>query len=148
MDERTAADFERDLHFGQEYEDFAQHLLWRHGYIIVLHRSARYQWKYGESIGGIEIKLDRNFRRTGNLYIETEERRTTDGRSQWRPAGIHDVPQPTLYAIGDFDTLHLLSVRWLCRVESFHTHHEGPTMKGFLLPVTKARDWAVEVIEP
>jgi hypothetical protein len=146
-DVRTHSDFTRDLAAGQQYEDFVQRVLWQHGYIFVLHRSAKYQWSHGESVGGIEIKLDRNCSRTGNLYIETEERRTTDGLSSWRPSGIHDEPRPSLYAIGDYTVVYLLSVNWLLGVEPFHDRHTGPTMKGFLLRVDKARLWAVQVID-
>ena len=59
MGERTMLDFRRDLRAGQEYEDFVQLQLWRHGIVVLLNRSAKFQWEYGESLGGLEIKQRR-----------------------------------------------------------------------------------------
>ena len=146
MGERTMLDFKRDLRAGQEYEDFVQLQLWRHGIVVLLNRSAKFQWEYGESLGGLEIKLDRRFRETGNLYIETAERRTTNGDSAWRPSGICDEPRPRLYAIGDYNTIYLLAVNLLHGVSGRYEEHEGDTMRGFKLPVKIAERWAVEVI--
>lgn len=147
MAERTMVDFKRDLVSGKEYEDFVQHILWQRGYFFILHRSAKYQWTHGESIGGNEIKLDRLFRKYGNLYIETAERRTTDGTSQWRDAGICDTPEPRIYTIGDKQTIYVLPVRWLHCVRPKCEAHEGDTMRGFKLPVASATKGAIEVIE-
>jgi hypothetical protein len=147
MDERTERDFLRDLEIGHEYEDFVQHVLWERGIVVMLNRSARYQWRHGEGLGGIEVKLDRKFRESGNLYIETAERRTSDGRSAWRPCGPYDNPAPRMLAIGDYQTIYLLSVRWLFWVEPRCEHHEGKTQKGYKLPVQSASRGAIEVIE-
>lgn len=147
MGERTMLDFERDLAAGKEYEDFVQRVLWDRGIVCLLNRSAKYQWRHGESLGGIEIKLDRRFRETGNLYIETAERRTTNGDSAWRPSGIYDVPRPRLYAIGDQRTIYLLSVTLLHNVRANCEQHDGDTMRGFKLPLAKAAKWAVEVMD-
>ncbi len=147
MGERTMADFERDLQAGKEFEDFATRILWDHGVVCLPHRSAKYQWRHGEGLGGIEYKLDRRFRETGNLYIETGERRTTDGTSHWRGSGICDTPRPRLYAIGDYQTIYLLPVAWLHSVRAKCVEHEGDTMRGFKLPVGSATKGAIEVIE-
>lgn len=147
MSERSMADFERELQAGNEYEDYVQHVLWQRGYFFILHRSAKYQWSHGESIGGNEIKLDRLFRSTGNLYIETAERRTTEDASQWRASGICDTPQPRIYTIGDRQTIYVLPVRWLHCVRHKCEAHDGDTMQGFKLPVTSATKGAIEIIE-
>ncbi len=147
MAERSREDFQRDLQAGNEYADFVQHVLWHRGYFFILHRSAKYQWSLGESIGGNEIKLDRRFRETGNLYIETAERRTTDGTSRWRPSGICDNPPPRIYTIGDERTIFILPVSWLLHIRSRCEPHDGDTQRGFKLPVDRAAKGAIDVIE-
>jgi len=147
---RSVDDFRADLKAGQEYEDFVAQQLWNRGLPVYVYRSRRWQWKAGESVNGIEIKLDRRFRETGNLFIETAERRTTDGTSQWRPSGIYDEHDPRILAIGDYRTIYLLGVRlvrYACSSSKRFTEMERGTVRGYLLPVAMADTWAIDVIE-
>jgi len=147
---RSMDDFKADLKAGQEYEDFVAQQLWERHWPIYVYRSKKWQWKAGESVNGIEIKLDRRFRETGNLFIETAERRTTDGTSQWRPSGIYDEHDPRILAIGDYQTIYLLGVRlvrYACSSSKRFTEIERGTFRGYLLPVAMAGAWAIDVIE-
>lgn len=62
-------DFSARLEEGHAFEDFVEDLFWAHGIAVRLHRSRKYQWERGESASGIEIKLDKRFRETGNLSV-------------------------------------------------------------------------------
>ena len=146
-DVRTNEDFQIDLRAGQEYEDFVAEQLWHHRWPIYVYQSRKWQWKSGESVNGIEIKLDRKFRDTGNLFIETAERRTTTGASQWRPSGIYDEHEPRILAIGDYRTIYLLGVRWLIHGLVNHLEIEKGTFRGYVLKLSHAESSALDIIE-
>src|SRR5881392_1121417 len=73
---------------GCAYQDFACDLLLRSaGLVISINSSARYQMRVGESRQGFEIKHDKKFARTGNLWIEVAEKaRPRPG--DYAPSGI------------------------------------------------------------
>ena len=145
---RTNEDFQIDLKAGHEYEDFVAEQLWNHRWPIYVYRSRKWQWKSGESVNGIEIKLDRKFRKSGNLFIETAERRTTDGTSRWRPSGIYCEHNPRILAIGDYQTIYLLGVRWLRHgCEAALKEIERNTFKGYILKLAYAENSAIDIIE-
>lgn len=144
------AEFSARLEEGHAFEDFVEELFWSHGIAVRLHRSRKYQWERGESASGIEIKLDKRFRETGNLFIETRERRAADGTSQWRPCGIHEEPvAPRTIAIGDYNTVYWLATSWLLKYErAGHPRvKETDTAVGFLVPVTAAEEMAIDVLK-
>jgi len=153
MDERTRADFDAAVEAGKKYEDFVMSVLWDNHIVCLPHRSRYYQWEFGENQQGIEIKEDRKFSTTGNLFVETRERRTTDESSSWRPCGIYDDPPPRLYCIGDYSTIYLLPVsvlRWMAEAGRFgHQVANGTgTAYGYLVPTVTATKFAVDIFTP
>jgi len=98
--------YNKCLKIGIEYQDFItvqflKHLAWP----LANFQSVKYQVEYGENVNGVEIKLDLNFSKTANLFIETEERPTTD--QPFSPAGIYHKDNSWVYVIGDYNTIFI-----------------------------------------
>lgn len=133
------ANYESNLAEAQEFERFASDAM-AHGLHIlpVVYQSRHFQTTYGESMTGIEFKLDRKFRDSGNLFIETAE--TYHARVQKKPAGIYHETDPWLFVVGDFSTFWVFATRCLQRQKESGNYREvvTPTSDGFLLPVTTA----------
>ena len=51
-------EYRDNLVAGSEYQDFVQKELLKHGIIVMLNTSKQYQARIGESLSGLEIKLD------------------------------------------------------------------------------------------
>jgi hypothetical protein len=147
----STVEFVGRLVIGQDYEDFVVPVLWARGWPTYVYRSKEAQWACGESLNNIEVKLDNGFRKSGRLFIETRERRSADGSSEWRRSGIYDEHNPRLYVIGDYETVYVLGVRWLRaiadRLESGSFPKDAPTAECVFLPLNLAEKYAVDVIE-
>lgn len=125
----------------KDFEDFVfDTMLHERKLVAGGYRSRHYQVVHGESMTGVEVKLDREFRKTGNLFVETMERANVN--EQMCPAGIYHDTNPWLLAIGDYSTF------WLFATQTLRNIHEQAicreienrtnTGRGFLLPVCKA----------
>lgn len=137
-----------NLEDAREFEDFVADVLHTALRLQVhMHRSRKYQVKFGENALGLEVKLDRRWRETGRLFIETEERWNAD--VPFRPAGIYGPNW--LYLIGDQEHFWLFATRILqnieCHCEVKQAPAERPTARGFVLPVEKADRWAAWVFD-
>lgn len=93
------------------YQDFAVEVLW-HGLClpVCVYGSRAYQYGKGESVGGVEIKLDERMSETGNLFIETHEKSSPEV-PQYSRSGIYKAGW--LYVIGDFETVFVFSTKFL-----------------------------------
>lgn len=68
--------YEEELENALIYQDFiTDNLCKKLGIIVNQFASKKYQFEVGESVSGIEIKNDKKMSETGNLYIETAERK-------------------------------------------------------------------------
>lgn len=99
--------FDDDIKQGEEYQDFIQHELAKRGMMFLCNTSKQYQWYEGESMGGLEIKLDRKLKDTGNVFIEClaenkDKTKMVDG-------GIFKKDNAWLYLIGDYSKAYILS---------------------------------------
>ncbi len=116
---------------------------------IGLYTTAHDQHTKGESRGRVEIKFDRRLRDTGNLMIETRERRNSSGSSEWRDSGPYDAADPWFIAQGDEYTI------WLFASSLLRLLHKQPryqivkttTAEGFLLPLADADKYAIRRID-
>jgi hypothetical protein len=138
------ADYQPNLEAAREFEDYVSDVLNdRLGLVVYVYRSRRYQSSKGESRCGLEIKFDRKFRDTGNLFIETAERWSED--VAMKPAGIYG--SNWLYAIGDYTTF------WVFGTAILRLHQEAceakktDTAEGFVLALDKADKWCLHKIE-
>lgn len=146
---RTEKEFREDLKDGQAFEDFCHDVLWSHGIAVGIYKSRAKQWTVGESRLGAEIKFDNKQDKYGNVFIETRERRTTDGASRWRDAGIYDDSKPWLYVVGNFHRIFIFGVRTLQRMHKSGQFLEKKTetSEGFVVPLERARDTAEKYLE-
>jgi len=141
-----------NIESGRIYQDFVVDACWNLlGLAIVQYSSALYQHNVGESKTGAEIKHDEMFARTGNLWIEVEEKaRPRPG--PYASSGIYRGDNTWLYIIGNYDHVFIFqktllkllhqSGRW--RVIENNTK----TSCGFLLPEKDATTLAAAVLHP
>ena len=102
------------------------------------------QHNIGENHLGMEIKNDRRFRDTGNLFIEIKEKKAATNY-EWVPSGIYRQDNSWIYAVGDKQTLYLFQKAWLIDWAKAEPRREVPsqngTSKGLLLKVSEAKQY-------
>jgi hypothetical protein len=137
-------EYEEKLKAGQEYQDYSQIELYKAGIPINILTSEKYQREYGESIAGIEVKLDRVLEKTGNLYFETHEK-SNPCNYNYVESGILRNDNTWIYCIGNYDVMYLipkLSLRRLYDIQhnrerekriECYIERETPTSMGFTL---------------
>lgn len=148
------AAYRDNLRLAKVFEDFVYHQLLLEGVCIVRFDSQEYQCAVGENAGGVEVKIDRKFRETGNLFIETEEK--SHAACDWKLSGILRPDNSWLYAIGDFDGFYILSITLMRIMHRMAGANEGfkfrrvetATARGFLFPVTEAKRFADKIVVP
>ena len=96
--------FGKSLERGREYEDYVSERLWGLGLAVMTYGSYKYQEK-GESLNGVEIKHEGVFRRTGRLYIECRQQKSTG----WELSGVFKRDNTWLWVIGDYDGFYLFT---------------------------------------
>jgi len=144
--------YEPRLEAGIQFQDFVCVELHKLGIILQNMSSKKYQRKK-ENLLGLEIKFDRRFRETGNLYIETHEK-SDPSNPEYVKSGIYRDDETWLFGIGDEQTFFIFaktllrnfvelsdSLTWLKRAKP------TPTSMGVLFPLAKARQWAARVVE-
>lgn len=134
---------------GLEYQDFIVHRLMREGLFIGIYASRKYQFEYGESASGIEIKFDGKLHETGNLYFETAEKANVNNL-EYVSSGIMRQDNTWAYLIGDYHEAFLFSKKQLCNLLTLPQarqrnlgmrEREIATSRGFTLPKEKAMEW-------
>lgn len=137
--------YQQRLKEGILYQDYICEQLHALGIVLQNMGSQRYQLRR-ENLLGLEIKYDKLFRGTGNLYVETHEK-THPANTIWVNSGIYRADACWLYAIGDYHDLWLFGKRSLQRLDV-----AGPswivrpratrTSKGFCIPIKYAYEIA------
>lgn len=133
------ASYTANLADAQEYERFVSDtLMYEKKIISGVFQSKHYQTLHGESATGVEIKYDRMFRNTGNLYIETAEKHHES--AEMKPSGIYHPNDHWLIVIGDYSTFWVFASSALRIIHSreWCVDVETATSAGFLLPTDKA----------
>lgn len=137
---------------GKVYQDFVVDACWNLlGLAIVQYSSVLYQQTIGESKTGAEIKHDEQFARTGNLWIEIEEKaRPRPGA--YVPSGIYRSDNTWLYIIGNYDHVFIFQktlLQLLHRSGKWRLiENNTKTSRGFLLTETDANKWAAAILHP
>lgn len=134
-----------------EYQDFLSVELNKHGIILQNFSSCKHQI-HAENTLGLELKLDRRLKETGNYYIETAEKER-EREGAYAPSGIYS--SCWLYGIGNYNALAIFSTN---RLQEIHRglsndldprRYPGielkrtPTSEGFIIPLTTARDFVL-----
>lgn len=131
--------YKEKLQQGLYFQDYVVELLYKNGIPLISYSSKEYQNMIGENKAGIEIKNDMNFRKTGNLYIETAEKSKAENQC-FVKSGIYRNDNTWLYLIGDKETVFVLSKKQLQILHKKNKYREVEiaTSRGFLLPVADA----------
>lgn len=138
----------RKMESAKEFEDFvAWALLFYRGMVTVPYLSKRWQYRVGESTGGVEIKHDEKANTSKNLWIEMYEK-AHPSRAEYTPSGILRADSSWLYVIGNYERLYIFAKAALRRMATHYGERENTTKtsKGFLLPVADAERVAGTVV--
>jgi hypothetical protein len=138
--------YQQQLENGLVFQDVVTRALYQRGIVVVGYASRRFQQTHGENLLGAEIKNDRKFRDTGNLYIETAEK--ADPRNdRFVPSGIHREDNSWLFVIGDENTIWIFSTKYLQMLEKRFPSRKSPTSHGFLIPLDQADKYCIRRID-
>jgi len=140
---------------GLEFQDYIVDLAWQNGLVIAQYSSKKYQYSKGESRTGIEVKYDRQRKKTGNIYIEVEEK-AEPRAGNYVASGIY-AGNHWLYLIGDYEVVYVFATKNLIRLWEADQKRTGkrqleakekPTSRGFLLSKWFADQHAALVLYP
>lgn len=132
-----------NLSEAKDFEDFVfDTLMYERRLVVGGYKSRHYQTLYGESMTGVEVKHDKKFRQSGNLFVEVCE--THHESAPMRPSGIYHESNPWLIVIGDYATFWAIATTTLVAEHKSGRYSERPTATsvGFLLPVSCADRFA------
>uniref|UniRef100_A0A6M3LG26 Uncharacterized protein n=1 Tax=viral metagenome TaxID=1070528 RepID=A0A6M3LG26_9ZZZZ len=140
--------YNKQKEIGLEYQDFVGEILCQNGIVIMNYVSKKYQFSSGENKMGVEIKHDKMFRDTGNLYIELEEKSNPDNKNYIK-SGIKRNDNTWLYVIGDYKTIYIFPKNLLLKLSEEYEPIENNTKTsiGFLLPIKEAEKHNAKVIK-
>ena len=150
--EMLSEDYEKyynsQLKEGNEYQDYILNKFIKNGICFINYSTRKYQNKYGENSAGIEIKLDKKFRETGNLYIETAEK-SNPINVYYIKSGIFRNDNTWLYVIGDYDTHWIFSKKRLINIYKTNIFRavQTDTSQGYLLPISKANKYCMNILK-
>ena len=142
------AEYKEKLEQGTRYQDWVVEQLYNNGLPIISYSSKHYQYTVGENKAGLEIKLDTNWQKTKNLYIETAEKSNKENKN-FIDSGIYRCDNTWLYLIGDYTKIFILAKNQLRHLHKQKRYREvqTETSRGFLLPVAEAeRVYAIKII--
>ena len=142
--------FDELLQAANTYEAY---ILWRiraEGKLATLHETKADQLAHGDIALGsgqnLEIKFDRNYHKTANLFIEVQEKHRAD-QDQWVASGIRCCSDAQWFGIGDYMDFFLFRRLELQREQDsgrFTIIEIGvQTSRGFLIDTGQAKALAV-----
>ena len=134
-DRRKTKYYIEQLYASHRFEVYIDDLFRRHGYDIGLFYGKDQQYHQGETKAGIEIKCDMQLQKTGNVYIEYQERMTNDG--EWVDSGILKQDQTKYFLIGTVEEFFILPRE---RLQNYYHRLVkcGETIKGMRLGEERA----------
>jgi hypothetical protein len=96
--------YDAQRRLGEAFEGYVLERFRAEGLEVGRHTTAALQLSRGDLVvegQDLEVKFDRLFASTGNLYIETAEKRNAD-RVGWTPSGVCAASAAVWYGIGDY----------------------------------------------
>lgn len=153
METNSAIDYRiyyrEQLSCALEYQDFVAEQLYSIGLPLFNYASKKYQVERGENKLGVEIKHDKQFRTTGNFWIEVSEK-SHPNRKEYFPSGINRSDNTWLYVIGDYNEIFIFSKSFLLKISKTKHYKIIPnktgTSLGFLFPRCDAEKYAAKII--
>jgi hypothetical protein len=132
---------------GLEYQDFIMEYLYAAGLPLITYTSQKFQIEKGENKLGVEIKFDDGYAKSGNLYIEVEERRNIN--NPYVTSGIFRTDNTWLYIQGNYEKAFIffkIQLQGLSKRRNiFEIKRE--TSKGFLLSPDDIKKCCGKVLE-
>lgn len=120
-----------------EFQDFVCIELIKRGIVLSNMSSKKYQNLKGENVQGFEIKFDKIYETSGNLYIEFAEK-SNPNNEHYVASGIYRNDNSWIYAAGNYDGIYLMQKKVLRAMHKkgnyIEKENKYKTSKGFLLP--------------
>lgn len=129
---------------GLRYQEFVCKMLG-----LVDYKKEQEQYDFGETLFGVEIKFDDIMQNTGNLWIETAEKRNSNN-DNWIDSGIKRQDNSWLYLIGNYKKAFCFLKNALIEYQAWHNKelpivkNNSLTSQGFLLPTLIAKEICVK----
>ena len=136
------------LERGNAYQEFVADVLEKELSIMLdIYTTKHEQYNIGENKQGIEIKFDDLYKKTGNLYIEIEEKSNPQNQN-FVPSGIFRNDNSWLYLIGDYDEIFIFAKTDLKRLqkEGAYRNTGNTTSRAFLLRKADAEKYCAKKI--
>jgi len=136
------------LEQGLIFQDVVTKELYQRGIVLVGYASRCFQNSEGENMLGAEIKRDGNFRKTGNLYIETAEK-SHPNNPRYIPSGIMRNDNSWLFVIGDELTVYIFSTKYLRMLIANRDWEKKvkATSIATLMPLDQAEKYCIRKID-
>lgn len=128
--------FQKRMERAREFQDYVCIYLQSRGWSINNLSSHKYQRGIGENLIGMEIKEDFMFRITGNLFIQTSQKKRDS--EEWYSAGIDRNDNSIMYIIGDEAILYLFSIKHLRAAVKGWKYKTNGISAGYLCPLGEA----------
>lgn len=139
--------YNQQLQESSEYEDLVcDTLSEKLGMVLRTYKSKKSQYENGENKAGFEIKYDKRFKETGNLYIEVAEKANPENKN-YVASGIFRDDNTWVYVIGDKETIFIFTKRILKALKDKFQHKVTPTSMGFIISEEQARRYAEIVLK-
>jgi hypothetical protein len=136
---------------GNQFQDFVCSLLTREAIFLQMSTSKLYQYRVGETLQGVEIKLDRRCLETGRLSIEIAEKSRDEESLAWTPSGIYRADNSWLYIQGTYQRVYIFPKRFLVLLHESGKYEDvefNGTIRRFFLPLEDADKYSARIIEP
>jgi hypothetical protein len=130
---------QRKLDEGARYLDFCRRRLSPYGITFWSYDSPLFQLE-GESLQGVECKLDSRCTDTLRLSVEVAEKSASD-MPNWTPSGICKADNSWAYVQGNYEVIFVFSKKWLLRwytAKTPETSEAHGTIRKFYLSLTDA----------
>ena len=137
--------FIRQLPLPEKYEEFIQKLFFEKFAINLDFTGYDNQNKIGETLQGIEVKLDNRYKDTGNIYIEVAEK-TNQDNPNYIKSGVFRDDNTWLYVIGNYERIFIFAKKTLIQIKDKFTPVVTPTSMGFLIPNEDAEFYCAKLI--
>ncbi len=140
--------YKNQLSDGLEFQDYVAEILYSFGLPLFNYASKKYQFEHGENKLGVEIKFDKKFKETGNLYIEIAEKSKPEIKN-YTQSGIYRNDNTWLYVQGNREIFFIFSKKLLKQLFEADKYKEleigMKTSKGFLMPRVDAEKYSAKI---
>jgi hypothetical protein len=126
--------YKQKLKEGKRFEKYIKTELKKHGLYLDFYNNKKDQYNIGETKQGYEIKYDKIYKKTGNLYIEIAEKSDANNYNYIK-SGIFRDDNTHTWIIGNYNEVFFFKKQKLCEIYKLSKCKfvQTTTSKGFLL---------------